>query len=230
MRCCSPGAARPRAIWCSWWPIGCRWLRRSSAGCASSWRSVSGSSRPGRTSSSGSSISRSSSGTTEERRWDAMHHPFTSPGESDDREPGSRIPGRARAKAYDLVLDGQEIGGGSIRIHSRALQQRVFEILGIDAAEARGKFGFLLEALRLRRAADGRHRVRVGPDRGHPRRSRFHPGGHRVSEDAEGDVSLDRAPTPVGPRQLAELASRDAAARLVLAGPDAGQSSGRRGE
>jgi aspartyl-tRNA synthetase len=82
----------------------------------------------------------------EERRWDAMHHPFTAPRDA-DAEAGLTDPGAARAKAYDLVINGQEIGGGSIRIHSRALQQRVFELLGIGEAEARAKFGFLLEAL-----------------------------------------------------------------------------------
>jgi aspartyl-tRNA synthetase len=82
----------------------------------------------------------------EERRWDAMHHPFTAPRDA-DAESGLRDPGAARAKAYDLVINGHEIGGGSIRIHSRALQQRVFELLGIGEADARAKFGFLLEAL-----------------------------------------------------------------------------------
>jgi aspartyl-tRNA synthetase len=82
----------------------------------------------------------------EERRWDAMHHPFTAPRDT-DADAGLADPGAARAKAYDLVINGQEIGGGSIRIHSRVLQQRVFELLGIGEAEARNKFGFLLEAL-----------------------------------------------------------------------------------
>ena len=82
----------------------------------------------------------------EERRWDAMHHPFTAPRDG-DADAGLADPGVARAKAYDLVINGQEIGGGSIRIHSRTLQQRVFELLGIGEAEARAKFGFLLEAL-----------------------------------------------------------------------------------
>jgi aspartyl-tRNA synthetase len=82
----------------------------------------------------------------EARRWEAMHHPFTAPRDADARD-GLTNPGAARAKAYDLVLNGQEIGGGSIRIHARALQQRVFELLGIGEAEARAKFGFLLEAL-----------------------------------------------------------------------------------
>ncbi len=82
----------------------------------------------------------------EDKRWDAMHHPFTAPRDVDAAD-GLADPARARAKAYDLVLNGQEIGGGSIRIHQRALQQRVFELLGIGEAEAAEKFGFLLEAL-----------------------------------------------------------------------------------
>jgi aspartyl-tRNA synthetase len=82
----------------------------------------------------------------EERRWDAMHHPFTAPRDA-DAEAGLADPGAARAKAYDLVINGQEIGGGSIRIHSRELQQRVFALLGIGEADAHAKFGFLLEAL-----------------------------------------------------------------------------------
>jgi aspartyl-tRNA synthetase len=82
----------------------------------------------------------------EEKRWDAMHHPFTAPHDA-DAATGLADPAGARAKAYDLVLNGQEIGGGSIRIHSRALQERVFELLGIGEAEATAKFGFLLEAL-----------------------------------------------------------------------------------
>ena len=82
----------------------------------------------------------------EDGRWYAMHHPFTSPLDEDidkiDREPGA-----VRAKAYDLVLNGSEIGGGSIRIHDSALQARMFERLGIDEAEARTRFGFFLDAL-----------------------------------------------------------------------------------
>jgi aspartyl-tRNA synthetase len=82
----------------------------------------------------------------EDRRFHAMHHPFTAP-RDEDAAAGLASPGEARAKAYDLVLNGQEIGGGSIRIHQRRLQDRVFEILGIGRAEAVAKFGFLLEAL-----------------------------------------------------------------------------------
>ncbi|MBI2205876.1 MAG: aspartate--tRNA ligase [Candidatus Rokubacteria bacterium] len=82
----------------------------------------------------------------EAHRWNSMHHPFTAPR---DEDVGllATDPGRAQAKAYDLVLNGQEIGGGSIRIHRQDLQQRVFEMLGIAKDEARAKFGFLLDAL-----------------------------------------------------------------------------------
>jgi aspartyl-tRNA synthetase len=82
----------------------------------------------------------------EDRRWQAMHHPFTAPRDEDlpllDTNPAAVL-----AKAYDLVLDGQEIGGGSMRIHQQAVQQKVFELLGIDKDEGRAKFGFLLDAL-----------------------------------------------------------------------------------
>jgi len=80
------------------------------------------------------------------KRWDSMHHPFTAPRDEDVALMESD-PGRALAKAYDLVLNGQEIGGGSIRIHQQPIQQKVFELLGIGKAEARAKFGFLLDAL-----------------------------------------------------------------------------------
>jgi aspartyl-tRNA synthetase len=82
----------------------------------------------------------------EERRWQAMHHPFTAPRDEDLPLLESQ-PGAVLAKAYDLVLNGQEAAGGSIRIHQQAVQQRVFELLGIDKTEARAKFGFLLDAL-----------------------------------------------------------------------------------
>jgi len=79
-----------------------------------------------------------------EGRWDALHHPFTAPaGEFDPDDPGS-----ARALAYDIVWNGQELGGGSIRINRADVQQAVFAALGIDAEQAEARFGFLLEALR----------------------------------------------------------------------------------
>ena len=82
------------------------------------------------------------------KRWQAMHHPFTSPVNLDP-EALSANPGEAVAKAYDMVLNGSEIGGGSVRIHNQELQSAVFELLGIGADEARAKFGFLLDALKM---------------------------------------------------------------------------------
>src|SRR5262245_27392703 len=79
-------------------------------------------------------------------RWYSMHHPFTSP-HDDDIEKLESDPGAVRAKAYDLVLNGSEIGGGSIRIHDAGLQARMFKRLGISDEEAKLRFGFFLEAL-----------------------------------------------------------------------------------
>jgi len=81
------------------------------------------------------------------KRWAAMHHPFTAPVD-DDPERLKADPGGAAARAYDMVLNGSEIGGGSVRIHRNEMQSTVFEMLGIGAEEAQKKFGFLLEALR----------------------------------------------------------------------------------
>ena len=81
-----------------------------------------------------------------EHRYMSMHHPFTSPQEADlDRLESD--PGTVRARAYDLVLNGSEVGGGSIRIHDQALQRRIFRLLKIGDAEATARFGFFLEAL-----------------------------------------------------------------------------------
>ena len=82
----------------------------------------------------------------EEKRFVAMHHPFTSPMIEDVPNLESD-PLSVRAKAYDIVMNGSEIGGGSIRIHTRELQKKMFERLGIREEEAEAKFGFLLEAL-----------------------------------------------------------------------------------
>ena len=84
----------------------------------------------------------------EARRWAAMHHPFTSPANLDYAALAAN-PGEAIAKAYDMVLNGSEIGGGSVRIHSQDLQSTVFDLLGISPDEARTKFGFLLDALKF---------------------------------------------------------------------------------
>jgi aspartyl-tRNA synthetase len=78
----------------------------------------------------------------EDGRWTSVHHPFTSPA-GDDLRPES-----ARARAYDVVLNGWELGGGSIRIHRPDVQRKVFEALGFSTEEAEARFGFLLEAFR----------------------------------------------------------------------------------
>jgi aspartyl-tRNA synthetase len=85
---------------------------------------------------------------TEAKRWVAMHHPFTAP-KNPDPAALRAAPGAALAKAYDMVLNGSEIGGGSVRIHRQEMQSTVFELLGIAADEAQKKFGFLLDALKF---------------------------------------------------------------------------------
>ncbi|MBI3898327.1 MAG: aspartate--tRNA ligase [Gammaproteobacteria bacterium] len=82
------------------------------------------------------------------KRWVALHHPFTAP-KADDEALLEQNPGAMIARAYDMVLNGSEIGGGSIRIHRTDLQERVFAALGIGSEEAHAKFGFLLEALKF---------------------------------------------------------------------------------
>jgi aspartyl-tRNA synthetase len=77
----------------------------------------------------------------------ALHHPFTAP-HTEDVDHLQTDPGAVRSRAYDMVLNGTEIGGGSIRIHQRAVQQQVFAVLGLDEAQAQTRFGFLLDALR----------------------------------------------------------------------------------
>jgi aspartyl-tRNA synthetase len=140
----------------------------------------------------------------DERRWDAMHHPFTAPRDA-DAEAGLSDPGAARAKAYDLVINGQEIGGGSIRIHSRALQQRVFDLLGIDEAQAEAKFGFLLEALDY--GAPPMGGIAFGLDR----LVALLAGVESIRDviafpkTQKGACPLTDAPTPVSAQQLKEL-------------------------
>ena len=80
-----------------------------------------------------------------ENRWMAMHHPFTAP-RDEDVQYLLTDPGRVKAKAYDMVLNGTEIGGGSLRIYNSELQEKVFEALGLSEEEARLKFGFMLDA------------------------------------------------------------------------------------
>jgi aspartyl-tRNA synthetase len=81
-----------------------------------------------------------------DKRWVSLHHPFTSPVDEDMALLDSD-PGKARARAYDIVLNGTEVGGGSIRIHDSQLQARIFRLLSISDEEASQRFGFFLEAL-----------------------------------------------------------------------------------
>jgi aspartyl-tRNA synthetase len=81
----------------------------------------------------------------EEKRWESEHHPFTAPSE-EDLSVITEHPDKVKSRSYDLVLNGMELGSGSIRIHDQALQQKIFEIIGIDKETAKQRFGFLLEA------------------------------------------------------------------------------------
>jgi aspartyl-tRNA synthetase len=84
----------------------------------------------------------------EEKRWESEHHPFTAPAKEDlDKLESS--PGKVKSRSYDLVLNGVELGSGSIRIHNQLLQEKIFKIIGITPQEAQGRFGFLLEAFKF---------------------------------------------------------------------------------
>ncbi|MBI3636735.1 MAG: aspartate--tRNA ligase [Candidatus Rokubacteria bacterium] len=140
----------------------------------------------------------------EERRWQAMHHPFTAPRDEDLPRLESD-PAAVLAKAYDLVLNGQEIGGGSIRIHQQAVQQKVFELLGIEKDEARSKFGFLLDALEF--GAPPMGGIAFGLDR----MVAVLAGEESIREviafpkTQKGVDPLTDAPAPASPAQLREL-------------------------
>jgi aspartyl-tRNA synthetase len=83
-----------------------------------------------------------------ESRWNALHHPFTAPN-FDSAQQLLDNPGESLSKAYDMVLNGTELGGGSVRIHKQDIQKAVFEVLNIPEEEAESKFGFLLKALKF---------------------------------------------------------------------------------
>ncbi len=140
-------------------------------------------------------------------RWTYMHHPFTMP-HPDDLDRLEADPASARALAYDLVLNGVEIGGGSIRIHRPDIQQRVFTLLGISEAEARAKFGFFLEALAYGAPPHGG--IAWGLDRllalmsGAPSIREVIP----FPKNKTGKDPLTGAPGPVDAEQLSELGIR----------------------
>ena len=140
----------------------------------------------------------------EEKRWDAEHHPFCYPLKEDvpflDSDPG-----RVRAQSYDLVVNGNEAASGSVRIHDAATQQKIFDLLGISADEAEIRFGFLLEALALRRPATRRHRPGPRPLGDDAQRQRKHPRSDRLPQDAKGGRPAERCPSPVDAKQLRDL-------------------------
>jgi aspartyl-tRNA synthetase len=147
----------------------------------------------------------------DEGRFEAMHHPFTSPPESDvqkmmegatdDREVLSAL----KARAYDIVLNGYEIGGGSIRIHDPRVQKKMFEILGISEEEARTKFGFLIDALQYGAPPHGG--LAIGLDR----LVMLMVGAESIRDviafpkTQKAVDLLSNAPSPVHPKQLKEL-------------------------
>jgi aspartyl-tRNA synthetase len=143
----------------------------------------------------------------DEKRWDAVHHPFTAP-RDEDLPLLESDPGKARAKAYDLVLNGQEAAGGSIRIHQQSVQERLFGLIGISKEEARARFGFLLEALEF--GAPPMGGIAFGLDR----LAASLAGQESIREviafpkTQKGTCPLTDAPAPVDARQLRDLGIR----------------------
>lgn len=159
----------------------------------------------------------------DQKRWDSLHHPFTAPTDGDldkltlDRDAVAGI----QSKAYDLVLNGSELGGGSIRIHRSDVQQKVFTLLGIDEEAARGKFGFLLDALKFGAPPHGG--IAFGLDR-----IVMHLTGTTNIRDViafpktqTGADLMTQAPSSVDDMQLAELHLRVHTAKQKAVRPEA---------
>jgi len=140
----------------------------------------------------------------EEKRWVALHHPFTAP-RDEDLSFLESDPGRVKAKAYDLVMNGYEVGGGSIRIHSPDVQSRVFKMLGMADEDARARFGFLLDALKYGAPPHGG--IALGLDRW----AMLLAGTTNIRDviafpkNAKARDMMTGAPAPVEPRQLRDL-------------------------
>jgi aspartyl-tRNA synthetase len=143
----------------------------------------------------------------DEGRWDSLHHPFTSP-TAESLDLLERNPGATRARAYDIVINGNEIGGGSIRINRPEVQRKVFETLGIGGHEADEKFGFLIEA--LQNGAPPHGGIALGLDR----LAALLAGQQSIRDviafpkTASGADLLTGAPSELDPRQLRELGIR----------------------
>ncbi len=140
----------------------------------------------------------------EDKRWAANHHPFTSPRDEDlDRLESD--PGSVLAKAYDLVINGYEVGGGSIRIHSPSVQSRIFALLGMSPEQAKQRFGFLLDALKYGAPPHGG--IALGMDR----LTMMLAGTTNIRDviafpkNQKARDLMTGAPAPVDPKQLKEL-------------------------
>ncbi|WP_456397574.1 aspartate--tRNA ligase [Desulfurobacterium sp.] len=140
----------------------------------------------------------------EENRWEALHHPFTSPKEEDIKKIETD-PGSVKARAYDMVLNGIEIGGGSIRIHRPDIQEKVFKVIGLSKEEANDRFGFLLEALNYGAPPHGG--MAFGLDRlcALMRNEESIRDVIAFPKTQRGQCLLTGAPDSVRPQQLAEL-------------------------
>lgn len=154
----------------------------------------------------------------DERRWDSLHHPFTAP-RDEDLDKLESDTASVKTWAYDLVLNGSELGGGSIRIHQSDVQSRVFKLLGIDEAAARSKFGFLLDALRFGTPPHGG--IALGLDR-----VVMHLVGTTNIRDViafpktqHGSDLMTEAPSPVDQAQLQELQLRSTGQSVATSAP-----------